>query len=228
MFGRLDWEMERRSWLWRRKSSEKSPGETESSGSVSSGRFSDDQVIISMLWRLISHCLQSIWCLIFYVTIYFTLDSWRDVFLSIDVYARPIGSASTEMVLAGWDSTDRKMNLEKPQITGGKDKSSILLSCTETTLCKMQFFSFSQINFHWLSDPTWNTKDIKLAKKHHTHPFFWVCCSMPVLQPKSRFLVERKKEGKEKTFLIWYRMFAKCSGYVLIVIFCLILLITSN
>ncbi|KAJ7957074.1 filament-like plant protein [Quillaja saponaria] len=37
--------MDRRSWLWRRKSSEKSPGETESSGSVSSHseRFSDDQ-----------------------------------------------------------------------------------------------------------------------------------------------------------------------------------------
>lgn len=37
--------MDRRSWLWRRKSSEKSPGETESSGSVSSlsERFSDDQ-----------------------------------------------------------------------------------------------------------------------------------------------------------------------------------------
>ena len=38
--------MDRRSWLWRRKSSEKCPGETESSGSVSSHseRFSDDQV----------------------------------------------------------------------------------------------------------------------------------------------------------------------------------------
>ncbi|RWR83643.1 GBF-interacting protein 1-like protein isoform X2 [Cinnamomum micranthum f. kanehirae] len=38
--------MENRSWLWRKKSSEKSPGETESSGSVSSHseRFSDDQV----------------------------------------------------------------------------------------------------------------------------------------------------------------------------------------
>ncbi|EHA8590169.1 filament-like plant protein [Cocos nucifera] len=37
--------MDRRSWLWRRKSSEKSPGETESSGSVSSysERYSDDQ-----------------------------------------------------------------------------------------------------------------------------------------------------------------------------------------
>ena len=37
--------MDRRSWLWRRKSSEKSPGETESTGSVSSHseRFSDDQ-----------------------------------------------------------------------------------------------------------------------------------------------------------------------------------------
>ncbi|XP_074573237.1 uncharacterized protein LOC141829620 [Curcuma longa] len=37
--------MDRRSWLWRRKSSEKSPGETESSGSVSSHseRYSDDQ-----------------------------------------------------------------------------------------------------------------------------------------------------------------------------------------
>lgn len=37
--------MDRRSWLWRRKSSEKSPGETESSGSVSSHseRFSDEQ-----------------------------------------------------------------------------------------------------------------------------------------------------------------------------------------
>ncbi|KAL6992989.1 hypothetical protein U1Q18_011104 [Sarracenia purpurea var. burkii] len=37
--------MDRRSWLWRRKSSEKSPGETESSGSVSSQseRFYDDQ-----------------------------------------------------------------------------------------------------------------------------------------------------------------------------------------
>ncbi|KAG4998874.1 hypothetical protein JHK87_019946 [Glycine soja] len=38
--------MDRRSWLWRRKSSEKSPGETESSGSISSlsERFSDEQV----------------------------------------------------------------------------------------------------------------------------------------------------------------------------------------
>ncbi|KAJ1386624.1 Filament-like plant protein [Sesbania bispinosa] len=38
--------MDRRSWLWRRKSSEKSPGETESSGSMSSHseRLSDDQV----------------------------------------------------------------------------------------------------------------------------------------------------------------------------------------
>ncbi|XP_010911870.2 uncharacterized protein [Elaeis guineensis] len=37
--------MDRRSWLWRRRSSEKSPGETESSGSVSSHseRYSDDQ-----------------------------------------------------------------------------------------------------------------------------------------------------------------------------------------
>jgi hypothetical protein len=40
--------MDRRSWLWRRKSSEKSPGETESTGSVSSHseRFSDDQVTL--------------------------------------------------------------------------------------------------------------------------------------------------------------------------------------
>ncbi|XP_072999178.1 uncharacterized protein [Typha latifolia] len=39
--------MDRRSWLWRRKSSEKSPGETESSGSVSSHseRYSDDQEV---------------------------------------------------------------------------------------------------------------------------------------------------------------------------------------
>ncbi|KAK9065099.1 hypothetical protein SSX86_016482 [Deinandra increscens subsp. villosa] len=38
--------MDRRSWLWRRKSSEKSPGETDSSGSMSSHseRFSDDQM----------------------------------------------------------------------------------------------------------------------------------------------------------------------------------------
>ncbi|KAM7523505.1 hypothetical protein LguiA_013407 [Lonicera macranthoides] len=41
--------MDRRSWLWRRKSSEKSPGETESSGSISSHseRFYDDQVYSS-------------------------------------------------------------------------------------------------------------------------------------------------------------------------------------
>ncbi|KAG5031806.1 hypothetical protein AAZX31_06G151000 [Glycine max] len=39
-------DMDRRSWPWRRKSSEKSPGETESSGSMSSHseRFFDDQV----------------------------------------------------------------------------------------------------------------------------------------------------------------------------------------
>lgn len=38
--------MEKRKWLWKRKSSERSPGETESSGSVSSHseRFSDEQV----------------------------------------------------------------------------------------------------------------------------------------------------------------------------------------
>ncbi|XP_021682993.2 filament-like plant protein isoform X2 [Hevea brasiliensis] len=37
--------MDRRSWLWRRKSSEKNPGETDSPGSISSHfeRFSDDQ-----------------------------------------------------------------------------------------------------------------------------------------------------------------------------------------
>ncbi|KAF8377056.1 hypothetical protein HHK36_030429 [Tetracentron sinense] len=40
-----DFEMDRRSWLWRKKSSEKSPGETESSGSISSHseRYFDDQ-----------------------------------------------------------------------------------------------------------------------------------------------------------------------------------------
>ncbi|PHU19715.1 Filament-like plant protein [Capsicum chinense] len=38
-------EMEKRKWLWKRKSSDKSPGETESSGSLSSysERFSDEQ-----------------------------------------------------------------------------------------------------------------------------------------------------------------------------------------
>ncbi|XP_059656336.1 filament-like plant protein [Cornus florida] len=43
--------MDRRSWLWRRKSSEKSPGEAESSGSMSShsDRFSDDQAYSSHL-----------------------------------------------------------------------------------------------------------------------------------------------------------------------------------
>lgn len=37
--------MEKRKWLWKRKSSERSPGETDSSGSISSHseRFSDDQ-----------------------------------------------------------------------------------------------------------------------------------------------------------------------------------------
>nr|GEZ47698.1 hypothetical protein [Tanacetum cinerariifolium] len=46
--------MDRRSWLWRRKSSEKSPGETESSaGSVSSHseRFSDDQVFLNQNYQ---------------------------------------------------------------------------------------------------------------------------------------------------------------------------------
>lgn len=46
--------MNRRSWLWRRKSFEKSPGETESSGSVSSHseRLSDDQVYWFYCWCL--------------------------------------------------------------------------------------------------------------------------------------------------------------------------------
>ncbi|WOL16059.1 hypothetical protein Cni_G24841 [Canna indica] len=35
--------MDRRSWLWRRRSSDKSPGKTESSGSASSDRHSDEQ-----------------------------------------------------------------------------------------------------------------------------------------------------------------------------------------
>ncbi|KAE9602752.1 hypothetical protein Lal_00049470 [Lupinus albus] len=41
--------MDRRSWLWRRKSSERSPGETESSGSMSSlsERLSDEQVYVA-------------------------------------------------------------------------------------------------------------------------------------------------------------------------------------
>lgn len=38
--------MEKRKWLWKRRSSERSPGETESSESISSHseRYSDDQV----------------------------------------------------------------------------------------------------------------------------------------------------------------------------------------
>ncbi|RWW32884.1 hypothetical protein BHE74_00000670 [Ensete ventricosum] len=39
--------MDRRSWLWRRKSSDKSPGETESSGSVSSEKHSCEPVCSS-------------------------------------------------------------------------------------------------------------------------------------------------------------------------------------
>jgi len=44
--GLLDPMMDKKRWLWKRKSSEKSPDETESSGSVSShsGRYSDEQV----------------------------------------------------------------------------------------------------------------------------------------------------------------------------------------
>ncbi|KAG6521292.1 hypothetical protein ZIOFF_018407 [Zingiber officinale] len=38
--------MDRRSWLWRRKSSEKSPGVTESSGSASSERHSGEQKLL--------------------------------------------------------------------------------------------------------------------------------------------------------------------------------------
>ena len=51
-------EMDRRSWLWRRKSSEKSPGETESSGSISSHseRFSDDQVGSILGFEFLAHC----------------------------------------------------------------------------------------------------------------------------------------------------------------------------
>lgn len=51
--------MEKRKWLWKRKSSERSPGETESSGSISSHseRYSDEQVgiLLSLLlqsWRV--------------------------------------------------------------------------------------------------------------------------------------------------------------------------------
>lgn len=46
--------MDRRSWLWRKKSSERSPGETESSvGSISSHseRFSDDQVYMNQNYQ---------------------------------------------------------------------------------------------------------------------------------------------------------------------------------
>ena len=44
--GQSELTMEKRKWLWKRKSSDKSPGETESSGSISSHseRYSDDQV----------------------------------------------------------------------------------------------------------------------------------------------------------------------------------------
>jgi len=42
----LDPMMDKKRWLWKRKSSDKSSGETESSGSVSSHseRYSDEQV----------------------------------------------------------------------------------------------------------------------------------------------------------------------------------------
>ncbi|XP_074563584.1 uncharacterized protein LOC141820200 [Curcuma longa] len=40
--------MDRRSWLWRRKSSEKSPGVTESSGSASSERHSGEQEVLGV------------------------------------------------------------------------------------------------------------------------------------------------------------------------------------
>ncbi|KAJ0976894.1 hypothetical protein J5N97_012368 [Dioscorea zingiberensis] len=54
--------MDRRSWLWRRKSSEKSPGETESSGSVSSlsERYSDDhEVMRASLNNASPNCVHS-------------------------------------------------------------------------------------------------------------------------------------------------------------------------
>lgn len=55
--------MDRRSWLWRRKSSEKSPGETESSGSISSHseRFSDEQVYIILVVIWLSYGFSFFW-----------------------------------------------------------------------------------------------------------------------------------------------------------------------
>lgn len=43
--------MDRRSWLWKRKSSDKSPGESDSSGSASSHSepYFDDQVLLNTL-----------------------------------------------------------------------------------------------------------------------------------------------------------------------------------
>ncbi|CAK8570329.1 unnamed protein product [Lathyrus sativus] len=45
--GLVDAMTDKKRWLWKRKSSEKSPGEAESSGSVSSERYSDEQQEVS-------------------------------------------------------------------------------------------------------------------------------------------------------------------------------------
>ncbi|KAG6518755.1 hypothetical protein ZIOFF_022236 [Zingiber officinale] len=47
--------MDRRSWLWRRKSSEKGPGVTESSGSASSERHSGEQATMASIFKHPAH-----------------------------------------------------------------------------------------------------------------------------------------------------------------------------
>ncbi|KAE9610210.1 putative filament-like plant protein [Lupinus albus] len=123
-------EMDRRNWLWRRKSSERSPGETESTGSISSlsERFSDDQVYPTQ--AALSPEVTS--------KVGLNEEPVTDVKILTDKLAAAIRNISAkedtvkqhskvaEEAVTGWEKAENEVSALRQQLDAAKQKNSIL------------------------------------------------------------------------------------------------------
>ncbi|KAK7247618.1 hypothetical protein RIF29_42504 [Crotalaria pallida] len=122
--------MDRRSWLWRRKSSEKSAGETESSGSISSlsERFSDDQVYPTqgtMSPEVTSKAAPNEEQVIDVKTL---TDKLAAAILNISAKEELVKQHSkvAEEAVSGWEKAENEVSSLRQQLDAAKQKSSIL------------------------------------------------------------------------------------------------------
>ncbi|XP_057416646.1 filament-like plant protein 3 [Lotus japonicus] len=123
--------MDRRSWLWRRKSSEKSPGETESSGSMSSlsERFSDDQTVYSAQATQSPEVTSKAALNEEEVTdVKILTDKLAAALLNISAKEDLVNQHSkvAEEAVSGWEKAENEVVSLKQQLDASRQKNSIL------------------------------------------------------------------------------------------------------